>query len=83
MKYDLLDKDERDQMREAHRQKLVDELKALERAHYQAELDYRVASRLPVPDQARMDAARAAQASADATYNALRPDFDASTKGNG
>lgn len=77
MKYDFLTQDERKQIREVRQQTLLTDLRGIELEHYQREIDYRLASRLTPPDQARMDAARAAQATLDARYVPLRADLDA------
>lgn len=77
MRYDLLDKEARDQMREQHRQRLTDELRVLEQRHYEAELEYRLASALEPPDETRKAAARAAQTATDVEYDARKPELDA------
>ena len=81
MKYDNLTSEDRKHAREAKTQDLVLELKALEQQHYSLELEYRIAAALDPPDQARMDTARAAQATLDAQYAVVQADYKAAKKG--
>lgn len=79
MKYQYLTDSERKHAREVKTQELVGELAELERRHYTLELEFRVAARLE--NQGRKDAARAAQAALDVSYEALQGDRQAAEEG--
>lgn len=77
MKYEYLSQQERNAAKDRRRVSFSDQLKQLEAEHFERELDYRYASKRTPQDTDAMAAARAAQATLDAQYDALKAQAEA------
>lgn len=77
MRYDYLTDDEKKQLWQQREQELMGELHGLERQHYEATIDYRIAARKNPVDETGQTTAQAQQAELDAQHDALNEELQA------